>query len=391
MKWSTATVFAGAGVVAILAVGVPDWHRPWFHGTQMGYRGLSDTQFESRAEHVAINAFVPPLLPAAADGGPKAGAVYKNVKVLTDVSAAEFMRLQQAITNWVAPQQGCAFCHDKNDYSSDSKPTKIAARRMLEMTRYVNSAWATHVNPTGVTCYTCHRGQPVPAEVWWPRVPKPQRRFIDASEPWHESADTVSTFFPDAGYAEYYLQDNPIALQSTTALRSNDVAAQVVVKRVYEMMMQMSLQIGVNCGYCHNSRAFEDWSQSSPMRWTGYYALRLIRDLNRNYLLPLAQMIPQQRTLVHPTPVPVIPADEKGQQPGNALLTCETCHYRLPNPMNGVNMLKDYPGLVGTSAPAKEDDPSGSSAANEARIGAALARLGPGDPDPNGKPVGAAE
>ena len=356
----------------MLAVAVPDWHRPWYHGTQMAFRGTQSIQFESRASKVPINAVIPEVLPPAIEGGPKATEQYKNVKVLTDVSAAEFMRLQQAITNWVSPKQGCAFCHDTKDFSSDVKPTKLAARRMFEMTRYVNSAWATHVNPAGVTCYTCHRGQPVPAEVWWPRLPAPVKAFVDKREHWYESADTVSTFFPDAGFAEYYLQDNPIAVQSTTAMRTHDVAAYPVATRIYEMMMQYSLEIGVNCGYCHNSRALQDWSQSTPMRWTGYYALRFIRDLNRNYLLPLAQLIPQQRNLVHPTAMPVIPDDERGQQPGNALLTCGTCHYRLPKPLNGVNMVKDYPGLVGTSPKAKDADPDGSSAKYDAMVQAAV-------------------
>ena len=263
-----------------------------------------------------INAIVPEPLPPAAEGGPKATEQYKNVKVLTDVSAAEFMRLQQAITNWVSPKEGCAFCHDTKDFSSDVKPTKLAARRMFEMTRYINSAWATHVNPAGVTCYTCHRGQPVPAEVWWPRIPAPVKKFVDKRDHWNEAADTVSTFFPNAGFAEYYLQDNPIAAQSTTAMRTHDVADVVVPTRIYEMMMQMSLQLGVNCDYCHlNTSVFEDWKQSTPMRWSGYYGLRFIRDLNRNYLLPLAQIIPQQRTLVHPTAMPVIPTPRRASSP----------------------------------------------------------------------------
>ena len=124
------------------------------------------------------------------------------------------------------------------------------------------------------------------------------------------------------------------------------------------MMMQMSLQIGVNCGYCHNSRAWADWSQSSPYRWVGYYSLNMMRDLNRTYLLPFAQIIPQQRELIHETKVPVIPGFQAGQQSGNALLTCETCHYRLPKPLNGANMVKDYPGLVGKEPDAKDSDPN---------------------------------
>lgn len=353
----TILAFVAVAAATALVVGVPDWHRPGTPGTQMGFRASSMVQFASRAETMPVNADVPPPLPPAADGGPKATDKYKNVKVLTDVSAAEFDRLQQAITDWVAPKQGCAFCHDTNDFASDAKPQKAVARRMLEMTRYTNSAWSSHVSPAGVTCYTCHRGQPIPAEVWWPREPKPQKVFIDHSEPWNEAADTVTRFFPNAGFAEYYLQDNPIAAQSTTALRSNDVADQVVVKRIYEMMMQMSLQIGVNCGYCHNSRALQDWKQSTPERWVAYYSLRMIRDLNRNYLLPLAQTMPQQRVLAHPTAMPVIPHYQEGQQPGNALLTCETCHYRLPKPMNGAEMAKDYSGLKGTAPAAKDADP----------------------------------
>lgn len=358
MRPVTILVGVAALAAAIVIVEVPDWHAPGTHGTQMGFRASQMVQFASRAETAPVNADIPAVLPPADSGGPKATEKYKNVKVLTDVSAAEFDRLQQAITNWVAPKQGCAFCHDTGNFASDAKPTKLAARRMMEMTRYINSAWSTHVQPAGVTCYTCHRGQPVPAEVWWPREQPPVKTFIDHSEPWNEAADTVTRFFPNAGYAEYFLQDNPIGGQSSTALRSNGVADAIVVKRIYEMMMQMSLQIGVNCGYCHNSRALADWSQSTPQRWVAYYSIRMIRDLNRNYLLPLALVIPQQRVLAHPTAMPVIPDYQKGQQPGNALLTCETCHYRLPKPLNGVDMLKDYHGLTGTAAQAKDADPN---------------------------------
>ena len=73
-----------------------------------------------------------------------------------------------AITAWVAPVQGCAYCHaDGEDLSSDKLYTKVVARRMLQMTRHINGDWKQHVAATGVTCYTCHRGQPVPAAVWF--------------------------------------------------------------------------------------------------------------------------------------------------------------------------------------------------------------------------------
>jgi photosynthetic reaction center cytochrome c subunit len=123
-----------------------------------------------------------------------------------------------------------------------------------------------------VTCFTCHRNQAIPPETWFPRAPKETLAMFARSENWNESAQTVRNFFPDNGWALYFLQNEPIHVQSKTALRSGTVAPQLVAKRVYEFMMQMSDGIGVNCGYCHNSRALADWSQSTPNRWVGYDA-----------------------------------------------------------------------------------------------------------------------
>ena len=38
---------------------------------------------------------------------------------------------------------------------------------MLQMMQHINATWKTHVAETGVTCYTCHRGKPVPANIWF--------------------------------------------------------------------------------------------------------------------------------------------------------------------------------------------------------------------------------
>ena len=73
-----------------------------------------------------------------------------------------------SITQWVAPKQGCAYCHGTDgNFADDTLYTKVVARRMLQMTRHINSDWHSHVAATGVTCYTCHRGQPVPAAIWF--------------------------------------------------------------------------------------------------------------------------------------------------------------------------------------------------------------------------------
>ena len=339
------TLTAGALGVAAFFVFVPKWTSLPVGGIDVGVTPTSQIQFPRGHIPEPVSQLAPPPLPTAPEGGPAATAVYKNVQVLTDVSADEFMRLQHAITQWVSPKQGCGFCHTGEDYASDAKPTKAAARLMLRMTRHVNTDWSQHVAPSGVTCFTCHRGQPVPAETWFPSPPRTERRYIARQDNWRESADTVRKFFPDAGWDMYYLQDTPISVLSQTALPSGTVATAIVATRVYEMMMQMSDGIGVNCTYCHNSRAFSDWSQSTPARWTGYDAIRLMRDLNRNFLLQLAGIVPQTRARVHETDLPVLPAAEAGTQVGNGLAVCATCHYGEPRPLNGAAMLRDYPGL----------------------------------------------
>ena len=344
-----------AGVVGVLAAGafvlfVPSWAPPPPSATEVGFP--QQVLFHGGAEERAALNRVPPPLPPAARGGPSATETYKNVQVLTDVSAAEFMRLQEAITQWVSPRQGCSFCHAGDDWASDAVPAKRAARVMLRMTRHINADWSNHVAGAGVTCYTCHRGQPVPAEIWFPSSPARQRRMVAPQDNWHEAADTVRKFFPDAGFAEYFLGDEPIAAQSSTPEPSRTVASYVEVKRIYEMMMQMSDGIGANCGYCHNSRNFQSWEESTPYRWTSWHAIRMLRDLNRNYLLPIAGLVPQSRTLGTETRLPVLPAREAGPQQGNGLVLCATCHYGVTKPLGGANMVQDYPGLAPPAATA---------------------------------------
>jgi photosynthetic reaction center cytochrome c subunit len=344
MKSLTAVAIAGVIVAGAFVVFVPTYTGVPRAATEVGFP--QQVQFHGAAERAAVNQ-APPPLPPAASGGPSAVETYKNVKVLTDVSAAEFMRLQTAITDWVSPKQGCAFCHEGNDFASDAKPAKAAARVMLQMTRHLNRDWTNHNAGAGVTCYTCHRGQPVPEKIWFPSTPKPQHPFIAPQENWREAADSVYKFFPDDGFAEYYYDSQPIAVQSTTVEPSGTVSARIEAKRIYEMMMEQSDDLGVNCGFCHNSRNFQSWAESTPYRWIGYSGIQMVRDVNRNYLRQIAALVPQTRTLTTETDLPVLPARESGPQIGNGLVVCGTCHLGLSKPLGGVNMVHDYPGLTG--------------------------------------------
>ncbi len=142
------------------------WERPPVDMVQHGYRGTGMAQVynpRTVAKQADLNQ-VPVALPAAPDEGPRAKDIYKNVQVLGDLSVAQFTRHMASITQWVAPQQGCVYCHNPANFAEDSKYTKVVARRMIQMTQYLNANWTQHVAETGVTCYTCHRGHPNPQD-----------------------------------------------------------------------------------------------------------------------------------------------------------------------------------------------------------------------------------
>jgi photosynthetic reaction center cytochrome c subunit len=95
-------VIVTAGVVLGTA------ERPPMDSIQRGYRGTGMQQIYNPrivADQLEANQ-VPAAMPALAEGGPKASAVYKNVKVLGDEGVGNFTRLMASITTWVAPTQG---------------------------------------------------------------------------------------------------------------------------------------------------------------------------------------------------------------------------------------------------------------------------------------------
>jgi photosynthetic reaction center cytochrome c subunit len=160
---------------------------------QRGYRGHGDeilylpkTLAKLRADNVS-----PAPEPAQDPAGQPASQVYQNLKVLGKIDANEFLRLMASIANWVAPVQGCTYCHNQENLAYDSIYTKIVARRMLQMTEHINKDWKAHVGATGVTCYTCHRGQPVPTYVWF-NAPPPAPNTIGGFAETNQGKNLVS-------------------------------------------------------------------------------------------------------------------------------------------------------------------------------------------------------
>jgi photosynthetic reaction center cytochrome c subunit len=309
--------------------------RPPMESIQRGFRGTAmDTIYNPRslAAKQAENV-IPASLPRLPDVGGKAGQVYKNVQVLKNESVGNFTRLMASITTWVAPQQGCAYCHNVNNMADDGLYTKVVARRMIQMVQNINANWKTHVAETGVTCYTCHRGNPVPSNVWF-NNPGPVQAGGFAQTPAGKNHPTTVaglTSLPFDPFTPFLEHDANIRVASQVALPGTDYQSIKQTEWTYALMMNFSQSLGVNCTYCHNSRSFGDWSQSTPQRVTAWYGIRMVRDLNTNYLDPLHG---------------VFPAARLGPTGDSAKVACATCHQGVYKPLFGVSMVKTFPELT---------------------------------------------
>ena len=276
-----------AGVLVVVCLGFivfGTFQAPRVQTIQRGFRGTGMDLIYNKAELIAQrdNNGLPEAIDPVDAAGQKSSTVYQNVQVLGDVDVAEFGRLMQSFAAWVAPQQGCAYCHgNEGNFASDDLYTKRVARRMLQMTRHINADWTNHVQKTGVTCYTCHRGQPVPSYIWF-NDPGPASGMAVASK-----AAGFSSLVTDP-YTPYLDEAQNIRVASTTALPSGDLSSIKQTEGTYSLMMHMANSLGVNCTFCHNTRAFSDWSQSTPQRVSAWYGIRMVRDQNDNYLQSLA-------------------------------------------------------------------------------------------------------
>jgi photosynthetic reaction center cytochrome c subunit len=332
-------------VPLVLAATLAGCERPPIVSTQNGFRGTGMNQFHNPrliAENAALHA-APAEIPPIPASGPKASEAYQNVKVLGDLSVTEFTRLMIAMTQWVSPQQGCNYCHNPQNLADDSVYTKVVARRMIEMTRHVNADWKSHVGDTGVTCYTCHRGQPVPAQVWYaPSGRKHYARSIlgDLAEqnlPAPAAGLSSLPFDPFTHYLKDAAAIKPIRVNGNEALarfgEAGNNASTKQTEFTYSLMMHMSQSLGVNCTYCHNTRGFQFWEESPPARATAWHGIRMAGDLNAQYLTPLTKVFPPGRL---------------GPQGDVAKVNCATCHQGVSRPLNGASVLKAHPELAGT-------------------------------------------
>ncbi len=327
----------GIVVLALLTIVLLSrFERPPVDTVQNGYRGTAMAQnYDPRLlEVLAADNRIPATLPSFGSAGPRASAVYKNVQVLGSLSVGEFTRLMATITTWVAPQQGCAFCHNTANMADDGLFTKIVARRMIQMVQHINANWKDHVGAVGVTCYTCHRGQPIPSQVWFTNPgPAHAGGLAEASTGKNLASSAAGdSALPYDPFTPFLGKDDNIRVQATQALPGTDPHSIKETEWTYALMMHFSQALGVNCTFCHNTRSFGDWSQSTPQRVTAWYGIRMVRDLNSAYLASL---------------MGVWPANQLGPAGTPPQLNCATCHQGVYRPLFGVSTLTGFPELAG--------------------------------------------
>jgi len=221
---------------------------------------------------------------------------------------------------------------------------------MLVMTQTVNSEWQTHVGKTGVTCFTCHRGEPVPKEIWFkPIAPRGANSFAGEKAGQNEPAPSVDlASLPNDPFTPFLLGSENIRVAGTEALPAGNHQSIKQAEWTYGLMIHMSKSLGVNCTQCHNTRSLGSWESSSPPRLTAWYGIRMARELNTQFLEPLTDTFPVGR---------------RGPGGDVAKVNCATCHQGAHKPLYGAQMAKFHPELlVKTSALAPAAAASGVSA-----------------------------
>ncbi len=307
---------------------------------QSGFRGtgMAQLEFESELRRLAsVNVMPESEEPWIPEGGePLARDIYENVQVLGNLTEDNFNRLMLAITEWVSPELGCVYCHGDlalEDYGQDNLYTKIVARSMLQMTININSQWTDHVAETGVNCYTCHRGQNVPEYLWF--EPEPVTTLGPNSAYQNRP-------IPIAGYSsmsaraiqDYLVGDEEIRQLPTMPNQKNDTFGTIQsTYKNYSLMIHMSESLGVNCTFCHNTRAMSQWDQSPPQRVTAWHGIRMVREINNVYLDPLQ---------------PVYPPERLGPLGDAPKAMCTTCHQGVNKPLYGAPAVANWPELVST-------------------------------------------
>lgn len=303
--------------------------------------GMSVTKFKSDLGEPdpTIAAFLAaetgPIPPTG--GAQTAGEAYDNAEpLLADLTVENYDRLLTAMRAWTGIPD---LLEDPENYQS------VVARRMIQMTQNINEGWGAHVNAygeNGVTCYTCHRGEPVPSDTWFLATPT-----VMAAQGWSANQNRVTplssyTSLPSDALEAYLLNYERIGVHDLES-RAAGIPGQdgypgiQNAERTYAFMNYVSNSLGVNCTFCHNTRAFYDGAQVTPQWANESLGIAMVQELNNDYLLPLEGTLPPERLGPLHGDVPKV--------------ACRTCHKGYQRPLQGVNVIANWPELASSELP----------------------------------------
>jgi hypothetical protein len=83
---------------------------------------------------------------------------YKNIQALKGLPADRLTKIMFAFKDSLGVD--CTYCHIKDQFEKDDKPTKQMARKMIGIVRDSNAK----LGSARVSCFTCHRGQARPPQ-----------------------------------------------------------------------------------------------------------------------------------------------------------------------------------------------------------------------------------
>jgi hypothetical protein len=87
--------------------------------------------------------------------------VYKNIQVFKGMPASQLQSVMAFMSGSLGVK--CSHCHTPGAFEKDDKAAKQTARRMIRMVFDINKG--NFGGENAVSCYTCHRGQPMPLAV----------------------------------------------------------------------------------------------------------------------------------------------------------------------------------------------------------------------------------
>lgn len=339
-----AILVGGVGVAVVAVAALVTLGQPYAtESLQTGPRGTGMSVPEFDTDRLAPDPGIESFLastsqPVAPTGGEQtAGAARENVPPgLEDLTVENYDRLLAAMREWTGIPD---LFDDPENYQT------AVGHVMIGMTQNINENWDGHVNANkevGVTCYTCHRGEAVPSDIWFKLSPVNQ-----AAAGWSANQNRVTmnssfTSLPSDALETYLLENEVIAvhdLESRVAgIPGQDGYPGIQqAERTYAFMNYISNSLGVNCVFCHNTRAFYDGSQVTPQWGTESLGIAMVQEINQTYLVPLEGLYPPER-------LGPVHADAPKA-------ACKTCHKGYQQPLQGTNVIADWPELATTGAP----------------------------------------